>query len=129
MTEITAILARFIGLYFLVAGLGIVARRKTMSEFIARYRTDPVVSFMGGVMALWFGLVILALHWQWDHVLAVTITLIGLLAALKGVALILFGNRLLVLARPFDENLHVAGIWGLVVAAIGAGLTWAGFTA
>ncbi|GGE42060.1 hypothetical protein GCM10011367_15900 [Marinicauda pacifica] len=129
MTEITALLARLVGIYFLVAGLGIVVRRKTISEFIARYRTDPVLSFMGGVMALWFGLVILALHWQWGHVLAVTISVIGLLAVLKGVALILLGNRLLVLARPFDENLHVAGIWGLVVALVGAGLTWAGFAA
>lgn len=125
----TEILARFIGIYFLVAGLGVIVRRKTISDFLQRYREDKVLGFISGVLALWFGLVVLALHWQWGDALAMTITLIGLVAALKGSALILFGDAVLVLARPFDENLHVAGVWGIVIALIGAGLIWAGFAA
>lgn len=129
MTDITLILARFIGIYFLIAGLGVVLRRQTMSDFVERYRTDPVISYVGGVLALWFGLVVLFLHWHWDDALAAGITIIGLLAAAKGTLLILFGPRVLVLARPFDESLHVAAIWGALIAGIGLLLIWAGFFA
>jgi len=129
MTDITLILARFIGIYFLVAGLGVVVRRRTMSEFVERFRSDAVLSYVAGVLALWFGLVILALHWEWGDAIAAGITLIGLIAALKGALLIVFGKRLLVLARPFDEDLNLAGIWGLVIAALGAVMIWASLAA
>lgn len=129
MTDITLILARTIGIYFLVTGIAVVARRDTIGAFVQRYKEDRVLTFISGVMALWFGLVVLALHWQWGDALAAAITIIGLLAALKGAALLILGGRVTVLARPFDENLHVAGIWGIVIALIGAGLIWAGFYA
>lgn len=125
----TEILARYIGIYFLVAGLAVVFRRHTIGQFVQRYREDNVLTFLAGVMALWFGLVVIALHWQWGDALAAAITLIGLLAALKGTALLLFGGKVTMLARPFDENLHVAAIWGVLIAAIGAVLIWAGFAA
>lgn len=129
MTDITLILARFIGIYFLVTGIAVVARRDTIGAFVQRFSEDRVLSFISGVLALWFGLVVLALHWQWGHALAAAITIIGLLAAIKGAALLILGGRVTVLARPFDENLHVAAVWGILIAAIGALFIWAGFFA
>ena len=89
MTDITLVLARYIGIYFLVAGIAVVARRDTIGQFVQRYREDDVLTFIAGVLALWFGLVVLALHWQWDDALAAAITFIGLLAAIKGIVCLL----------------------------------------
>ncbi|TGY87637.1 hypothetical protein E5163_14480 [Marinicauda algicola] len=129
MTDITLVLARYIGIYFVVAGIAVVARRDTIGQFVQRYREDNVLTFIAGVLALWFGLVVLALHWQWDDALAAAITFIGLLAAIKGTVLLVFGGKATVLARPFDENLHVAAVWGVVIALIGTFLVWASFAA
>ncbi|MEQ8406085.1 MAG: hypothetical protein RKE49_13390 [Oceanicaulis sp.] len=127
MDDTTRVLALALGTYFLIAGIGVVVRRKIIPEFIARFRDDPVVSFMGGVLALWLGIAILSLHWRWDDAVAAGITLIGLVAALKGALLIVLGPRLLVLARPFDESLGLAAVWGVVVAVIGVALLVAGY--
>jgi len=126
MDEITQVLALVLGAYFIIAGLGVVARRKVLPEFITRFREDPVLSFIGGVLALWLGLVILALHWKWDDAIAAGVTLIGVIAALKGALLIIFGPSVMVLARPFDENLHLASLWGGLVTVIGVALVIAG---
>ena len=122
MNGTTEVLALVLGVYFVIAGLGVVLRRRLIGEFLARFRDDPVISFMAGVLALWVGLGILAVHWRWDNAVAAGISVIGLIAVLKGALLILLGPRLLVLARPFDENLHLAAVWGMVVALIGVAL-------
>lgn len=129
MDETTRILALVLGVYFIVAGLGVVMRRSVISEFLARFRSDPVLSFLSGVIALLVGLTILAVHWNWDNAVSAGVTVIGLIAVLKGALLILLGPRLLVLARPFDANLHLASAWGVLVCLIGAALVFAGFNA
>ncbi|PWE16446.1 hypothetical protein DDZ18_13595 [Marinicauda salina] len=129
MTDITLVLARFIGIYFMVAGLGVIMRRRTIGDFVRRYREDPVISFIAGVLALWFGLVVMALNWDWSAFLPAVITFIGLLAAVKGGLLIILGKRVIVLSRLYEENLHTAGIWGILITVIGALLTGASFAA
>ena len=128
MDETTRLLAYVLGTYFLIAGLGVVARREVIPEFVARFREDSVLSFIGGVLALWVGLGILAFHWKWDDAVAAGISVIGVAAAVKGALLVLLGPRLLVLARPFDDNLGLAAVWGGLVALIGGALIIAGAT-
>jgi len=127
MTETTLIFARILGVYFLIAGLGVMMRRETMGQFVARFREDEVLVFIAGVIALVLGVAILTLHYEWGHALAAAVTLIGWAAALKGAALILFGSRVMALGRVFDASLHVAFLWGLLIAVIGAGLAWVGW--
>lgn len=126
MDDVTRVLAFVLGAYFLIAGLGVAARRKVIPEFVTRFRDDPVLSFIAGVLALWLGLVILALHWKWDDAIAAGVSVIGLAAAIKGALLIVVGPRLLVLARPFDDNLGLAAVWGVLIALIGGALIVAG---
>lgn len=126
MDDVTRVLAFVLGAYFLITGLGVVARRKVIAEFVKRFREDPVLSFMAGVLALWLGLGILAVHWNFGDAVAAGVSVIGLAAAIKGALLILIGPRLLVLARPFDDSLGLAAVWGLLIAVIGGALMVAG---
>ena len=128
MDETTRVLALVLGAYFIIAGLGVVVRRKVMAQFVARFRDDPVLSFLSGVIALWLGLIILAFHWRFDDAVAAGITVIGLIAALKGALLIIVGPGLLTLARPFETSRGLAAVWGVVVVLLGAALLIAAFT-
>ena len=128
MDETTRVLALVLGAYFVITGLGVVARRRVIPDFIARFRDDPVISFLGGVIALWLGLIILAFHWRFDDAIAAGITVIGLAAVIKGALLIIVGPGLLALARPFEGSQGLAAVWGVLVFLIGAALLTAAFT-
>ncbi|MEG3638301.1 hypothetical protein [Magnetococcus sp. PR-3] len=108
--------AQIIGPLYLMVALGMVLDPKRYQELIEIFLESPVWTYMGGVVALSFGLVIINIHNVWVLQWPVLITILGWLALFKGAMLILYPAPVLRLSRSWFTEPH-----DLLMVAIGAG--------
>ena len=118
---------RVIGLYFLVAGTGLFLQLDKVAGLAAEIRGSFLLRFMAGIMALAFGVVILATHANLGGGKAMVVTIIGWISLFKGVFLMLAPPALLGAYEGLVGNKALMRIWALLVAAIGVGFVWLGY--
>jgi len=127
MSKLTVYLARFIGLFALLVGVGCLVRGNAVIE--STVANGPVM-LVYALVSLATGLAIILGHNIWSGgLLPVVVTVVGWLTLLKGVVLFF--------ATPEDLTQTLAWMrygehYSLYVAPsliIGLYLTWAGFTA
>ena len=124
--DITLLLAQIFGLYFLIVGVVLVVRHKTLPQIINSLLTNEGLMFFAGVFILLLGLLLVLVHNSWEAGLAWIITLIAWLTLIKGVLYMLFPSVLASIANWFNTRGLYA--WGGVVAIIvGLYLTSQGF--
>jgi hypothetical protein len=128
MSPVTIYLARLIGLYCIVAALGMIAaRRNVLPAVDAMLRSPPLLLFMG-VVTIGVGLAMVVGHNFWSGGPAtIVVTLIGWLSLAKGVALaFLPQDRRLGFYRAIDYERRFFLFMGATLL-IGVYLTAAGF--
>jgi len=123
----TEILARIFGLYMLAAGIGLVINRDAFVNIIAELRQHAFVLLMAGGMTFAVGAIILSIHEDWSNWLAIVVTLIGWLTLIKGLILLAVPKLSLSVGDKFAQSPSMVMVWGIVVAALGAALFFAGF--
>jgi hypothetical protein len=89
MEDTTRQIAMIAGSYLTVTGLGFLVS----TDFYARMtsmgdRSDPVLINLSGAAHFVVGAIILSQHFRWSTAPETIVTLIGIIAALKGLALI-----------------------------------------
>ena len=77
------------------------------------------LAYLVGLLALVFGLVILTVHHSWNADWTVIVTLIGLLALIKGSLLILCPSVVLRLSLPLMAQPVRMHVWATVSAVLG----------
>jgi len=127
MSELTVYLARFIGLFALLVGLGCLARGNALIE--STLANGPVM-LVYALISIAAGLAMVLGHNVWSGgALPVVVTLIGWLILAKGLLLLFVTPEALTqLLGQMQYGAH----YSLYVApslVIGLYLTWAGFTA
>ncbi len=84
--------AHLLGVLYVVIGLSMLMRPTAYRDMVAEFFASPTLCYIGGILALLMGLVILALHDEWRGVFNIIVGVIGWLAAVKGAFLIIRPN-------------------------------------
>ena len=121
----TMILAQALGLILFIVGIGMLTRRKFVSEAIENAVQNPGTLFLMGIVALIIGALMVTTQAAW-YGWQIVITLIGWVALLKGLLIILFPRSMATLYRKCAKP-DIIVIWGMLVTIIGLFLVWAGF--
>lgn len=121
----TLLIAKIAGPWFLLAAAGFLVSRDFYSRMIANQnRTDPVTLMIAGLIALFFGLWILVTSFFWQTPVQIIISILGIISAIKGAAILVIPEAVLKLPRMSGGLLTVCAAG---MAIIGAYLTAAGY--
>ena len=117
----TQTLARIVGPYFLVMGAALALRANVMPLLLPAFMQDGALVLAAGAFTLMAGLAILAAHHHFTSPAAIVISIVGIVAAVKGAFLMLapeLGAPLtaaVVRAAPLlillAAILFIAGLW------------------
>lgn len=117
---VTNILAALIGLYFVCGGIAMITDRKVMSTMMQSLIDQPVLGYLGGLMAFAIGGTILAVHSLWTGWLAGFVTLVGWVALIEGVLMIVARERFLMLVSKLNLENRFGTVLSLGVIVLGA---------
>lgn len=116
---ITLLIGRIVSAYFLVCGLGFLVS-PDFYQRVARNAesSDPLTINLSGMVHFLIGMTILVSHFQFQSVLEVLVTLIGIAFACKGIAFIVFPKATLKAAPVSTKALRISGIAFVLVGLI-----------
>jgi hypothetical protein len=90
MADTTQQIAMIAGAYLTVTGLGFLVSMDFYARMTAMGdRSDPVLLNLSGATHFIVGAIILSLHFRWATAPEIIVTLVGIAAVLKGLALII----------------------------------------
>lgn len=121
------LLARLIGPYCIIVALGVLLNRKTYQRAIEDFFKNAALVYIGGILALIFGLLVTLIHNIWAANWTVLITIFGWSGIIKGAWIIIFPNTLVRFIAAYQKKPALLMINLLLVLAIGAVLTFFGY--
>ena len=86
----TIILAKILGLYFVAIGLAFLINPDRFKKLYQQVANDANFLFMGAIMAVLIGAVIVSVHNYWVLGWPVIITILGWWSLIKGFALLIY---------------------------------------
>ncbi len=125
----TRFCARVIGPLMLIVGAIVIARFDDLALIIPAIVGDAPLAFVTGIFTLIAGMILIAAHHHVGSIVAVVITILGVLTLVRGVLLMLAPGFVAGLANTMINNGPAVMIAGAVAALIGAWLTFAGWFA
>lgn len=120
-------LAKLLGIYILVVGAGLILNKATFQKMFDEYLSSPALIYMGGILALFFGLLIVLFHNKWEASWTLIITLFGWLGILKGIWLIVFPSTIGAVTNFYKKSANALTIHGAIAVLLGLFLIWKGF--
>jgi len=120
-------LARVLGPYCMIAALGVLVNQKRYFQMMDDYFQNAALIYVGGIIALLFGLIVVQVHNFWAAHWAVIITVFGWLAIVKGIALIVFPQSIAKLGESYKKNTTLLRINLIIVFLLGAYMTYCGY--
>ena len=85
----TRTLARIVGPYFVAIALALIVRRDDLVQFLPHFMEDAPLVLVTGAFTLIAGLAVITFHHHWNNASAILISMVGILAALKGASLMI----------------------------------------
>ena len=120
-------IAQIIGLLFSIDAVGVLINTAIYRRMVEEFTESPALRYLGGILALFFGLFILNFNNAWTADWTVIITIIGWLSVVKGVLLIVFPNVFLHLSNWMQKGDAVMRYMGIIYLLLGLFLTFKGF--
>ena len=120
-------IAQIIGLLFCIDAVGVLVNTTFYRRIVEEFIESPALCYLGGILALFFGLFILNFNNAWTADWTVIITIIGWLSVVKGVLLIVFPNVFLHLSNWMRKGDAVMRYMGIIYLLLGLFLTFKGF--
>jgi hypothetical protein len=116
-----------IGLYFLAAGIGLLVERESLSELMKDLTTQPMLGFLGGILAFAIGGAIVGVHNNWSSFLAGFVSLIGWVSLAEGVLMLACRKWFLGLFGRLTLSKGIVTAFGLGTIIVGLALVLAAF--
>ena len=124
---VSLFLAKALGLYFLIVGLGLVLNMSQMKVMMSEILKDRALLFVTGFMALIIGILMVISHNIWLMDWRVVITVTAWLSLFKGIALIMFPQKAIEINQKFITNDKLYYTMSVIVVLIGVFLSYHGF--
>ena len=121
------IIAQILGPLYVIVAAGLLLNPLAYQRVLEEFFESPALAFLGGVLALTFGLAILAFHHTWNADWTVVVTLIGWLGLIKGSLLAIWPGAMIRLSRPLMATPARLRIMAAVPLALGLFLSLEGF--
>ena len=120
-------IAQIIGLLFSIDAVGVLINTAIYRRMVEEFTESPALRYLGGMLALFFGLFILNFNNAWTADWTVIITIIGWLSVVKGVLLIVFPNVYLQFTNWMRMGDAMMRYMGIIYLLLGLFLTFKGF--
>ena len=120
-------IAQIIGLLFSIDAVGVLINTAIYRRMVEEFTESPALRYLGGILALFFGLFILNFNNAWTADWTVIITIIGWLSVVKGVLLIVFPKVYLQFTNWMRMGDAVMRYMGIIYLLLGLFLTFKGF--
>lgn len=122
---ITIAIAKILGPYLFITGLAVLLKRKEIMLAVVSLFKEQAARFIGALMALLFGLIIISVHNDWSTLPAALVSFFGWGGVVKGVAYLFLKED--VIARLTEKLLTRR--WYLIdgLVAVGIGLYLANY--
>jgi hypothetical protein len=119
MDNMTIQIGRILAPYLLVSGSGLLISKKFYEkQLINSEKSDPLTVNLSGMVHFFIGIVLLNLHFLWNSLLAIIITLLGISFVLKGGSLIIFPDLTLRSGAGSARYLRISGIGFILLGLI-----------
>jgi len=118
---------QFIGIIYLAVGIGIIINPDFYKKMIIHFMENPSVIYLGGLVSLAIGFLLVSFHNNWSRDWSVIITIIGWAALIKGLFLITLPKVCIKLCNSFKEMKKLLPVWSTIVIILGVLLCWLGF--
>ena len=120
-------IAQIIGLLFSIDAVGVLINTVIYRRMVEEFTESPALRYLGGILALFFGLFILNFNNAWTADWTVIITIIGWLSVVKGVLLIVFPKVYLNFSNWMRMGDAMMRYIGIIYLLLGLFLTFKGF--
>jgi len=124
--SVTQILAFFIGLYWVAAGVGLLNSHKNFATMIEEYRENTALGFLAGAFTFALGAAMAAVHNIWTGPLAIVVSLLAWSTLIKGALLLAFRGPYLDLMKGIAFTEATVTPYGIAIIVLGAILAIAG---
>ena len=125
--ETSIFLAKLLGPYCIIVAVGILFNLKTYQKVMEDFCKNSALLYLGGVLALFFGLLIVLFHNVWVANWTVIITILGWLGLIKGAWLIIFPNTVAKVTEAYQKNVALLVVHLVIILALGVFLTVMGY--
>ncbi len=127
--ESSLLIGRLFAVVYLCVGVGMVLRPLFYREMINDMANHPGVLYLGALLALAVGLLIVMYHNIWPDDWRLLITLFGWMALLKGILLTMLPDLLARQMRALGKRAGLLRGWGVVALLLGGFFAYWGFFA
>ena len=129
MMTLTAaeIIAQVMGPLYVILALGMLINTESYRRMVAAFFNSQALCYLGGIVALAAGLLIIAFHYDWSNVFAGLITLLGWLAVAEGALLLITPKALERISGALAGSILATRLCALVALVLGLFLSTKGF--
>ena len=124
--SVTQILAVFIGLYMVAAGIGFLTGRGSYATLIDELRDNTALGHVTGAFVFALGAAMVAVHNLWTGPLAIVVSLVGWGALIEGVLMLAIRRTFLGLVKVVPLTPATLVPCGIAAIVGGAVLLYAG---
>jgi hypothetical protein len=125
--ETSIFFAKLLGPYCIIVAVGILFNLRTYQRVMEDFRKNAALLYLGGVIALLFGLLVVLFHNVWVANWTVIITIFGWLGIIKGAWLFILPNTAAKLTEAYQKNVAPLVFHLLIIIALGVFLTIMGY--
>lgn len=125
--DITLFLAQIMGVYFLVAGVGILMNPARMRGAMKEAEKSYLLPYFDGAVALIVGLLIVLTHNVWDNLMSSLVSLIGWIAVLEGVLMLTLPQKSISRIMQSFMGANLGRFMGVVSVVVGLYFVYNGF--
>ena len=122
--ELTILLSKVFGIYFLVVGVLMLFRQGYFKHVVDMFVDQPVLRFMMGIIMLIGGIFMVVSHQDWSNLPTGFISLLGWMVVVKALLYMNLSNRAVKKwTEPFTKHNVLNAVRSLLVIVIGLYLT------
>ena len=116
-----------LSLAYIAIGIGILFNRGFYRKVFEGYADDGSALYLGGVVALIVGYLIVIFHNEWAKDWSVIITIIGWLALIKGIVILILPKMMIALIKAMVKSNSLLTVMAIVALIVGVALSFLGF--
>lgn len=125
--ETSLFVAQLLAVVYIVVGLGLVLNTGHYQKVFGEFFKSSASTYLGGILALVAGFLLISYHNIWEQSWVVLITIIGWAALLKGFMLLVFPNAFISFSKAMFKTKHAYVVIGIFAIIFGLVLGYFGF--